>query len=115
MPVFLSSRRLGQESVVVGCTVDYSPESWRQVEGAVFERFLKSYPRPFEAHPPLDEKAGYREYRDSTPGEWPNNAVAKTYQHRRRPVYVSRTYERAKIPLHCYICWDSANYLTGCF
>jgi len=54
-------------------------ERWRDVSVAEFEAFLRDYPRPLEAHPPLNNKARFREWLDATLGEWPDNAVAKTW------------------------------------
>jgi len=55
-------------------------ESWSDVSLAEFEAFLRRYPRPLEARPPLDRKANYREWVDRTLGDWPDNAVAKSWR-----------------------------------
>jgi hypothetical protein len=52
-------------------------EKWRGVTGTEFETFLRDYPRPLEARPPLFFKANYREWVDPTVGAWPEGAVAK--------------------------------------
>jgi len=44
-----------------------------------FEAFLRRYPRPLEARPPLTRKANYREWVDPALGKWPGNAVAKCW------------------------------------
>lgn len=54
-------------------------ERWRDVSAAEFEAFLRAYPRPLEARPPLSRKARYREWLDVALGVWPENAVAKTW------------------------------------
>ena len=54
-------------------------EHWRDVSSTEFEAFLRDYPRPLEARPPLHQKANYREWLDATFGSWPDNAVAKTW------------------------------------
>ena len=55
-------------------------ERWRDVSVQEFEAFLRRYPRPLEARPPLTRKANYREWVDVTLGDWPRNAVAKSYR-----------------------------------
>ena len=55
-------------------------EQWRDVPREEFERFLREYPRPLEARPPLMRKANYREWVDPTLGNWPGNAVAKAWR-----------------------------------
>lgn len=55
-------------------------EHWRAVSAAEFEAFLRDYPRPLEAHPPLSHKgARFRAWLDASLGSWPDNAVAKTW------------------------------------
>ena len=57
-----------------------APERWRDVSAAEFDAFLRGYPRPLEAHPPLSHKgARFRAWLDATLGAWPANAVAKTW------------------------------------
>jgi hypothetical protein len=58
-------------------------ESWCDVSLAEFESFLREYPRPLEARPPLSRKANYREWVDPTLGNWPDNAVAKCWRRAR--------------------------------
>jgi len=53
-------------------------ERWFDVSRAEFEAFLRDYPRPLEARPPLRQKASYREWVDPTIGAWPGNAVGKS-------------------------------------
>lgn len=55
-------------------------ETWCDVALAEFEAFLREYPRPLEARPPLARKANYREWVDPTLGHWPDNAVAKSWR-----------------------------------
>jgi hypothetical protein len=55
-------------------------EQWRDVSLAEFEMFLREYPRPLEARPPLSRKANYREWVDPALGTWPGNAVAKSWR-----------------------------------
>jgi hypothetical protein len=45
-------------------------ERWFDVSLAEFEAFLRDYPRPLEARPPLRQKANYREWVDPTIGAW---------------------------------------------
>jgi hypothetical protein len=55
-------------------------ESWRDVSLAEFEAFLRNYPRPLEARPPLSQhKVNFRAWLDASLGEWPDNAVAKAW------------------------------------
>jgi hypothetical protein len=54
-------------------------EHWRDVPRIEFDAFLRDYPRPLEARPPLTRKARYREWLDPALGNWPNNAVAKCW------------------------------------
>jgi hypothetical protein len=50
-------------------------ESWRDVSLAEFEAFLRNYPRPLEARPPLSQrKVNFRAWLDASLGEWPDNA-----------------------------------------
>ena len=66
-------------------------ELWRDVSAAEFEAFLRDYPRPLEAHPPLSHKgARFREWLDATLGAWPDNAVAKTWSRGRCTGYQVR-------------------------
>jgi len=39
-------------------------EHWRDVSQSELEDFLRRYPRPLEARPPLTRKANYREWLD---------------------------------------------------
>jgi hypothetical protein len=57
---------------------------------AEFEAFLRTYPRPLEARPPLRRKANYREWVDLTLGEWPAGAVAKSWTRGRSQGYQIR-------------------------
>jgi hypothetical protein len=69
-------------------------EHWRDVSIDAFEAFLRDYPRPLEARPPLSRKARYREWTDATLGRWPGNAVAKTWTRGRSMGYQIRDASR---------------------
>jgi len=43
----------------------------REVTSLEFEAFLREYPRPLEAIPPLTQKARFREWLDAPPGASP--------------------------------------------
>jgi hypothetical protein len=55
-------------------------ENWTDVSLLEFEKFLREYPRPLEARPPLTRKANFREWLDPTLGTWPDSAVAKSWR-----------------------------------
>jgi hypothetical protein len=55
-------------------------ENWSDVSLGEFQTFLREYPRPLEARPPLSRKANYREWVDLSLGRWPENAVAKAWK-----------------------------------
>ena len=55
-------------------------EHWSDVSLAEFEAFLRNYPRPLEARPPLRRKANYREWVDPSIGVWPGNAIGKSWK-----------------------------------
>jgi hypothetical protein len=55
-------------------------ENWSDVSPGEFQTFLREYPRPLEARPPLSRKANYREWVDLSLGRWPENAVAKSWK-----------------------------------
>jgi hypothetical protein len=55
-------------------------ERWFDVSVLEFEAFLRDYPRPLEARPPLNQKANYREWVDPSTGAWPGNAVGKSWK-----------------------------------
>ncbi len=57
----------------------FCPMRWHSVTSVEFERFLPTYPRPLEAQPPIKRKAIYREWLDSSFGEWPQSVVAKRW------------------------------------
>jgi hypothetical protein len=54
-------------------------EHWADVSRIEFEAFLRDYPGPLEARPPLTRKANYREWVDPALGNWPGNAAAKCW------------------------------------
>ena len=55
----------------------HPPEHWREVNYLEFDRYLREYPRPLVADPPLNRPARLREWFDISLGHWPHNAVAK--------------------------------------
>jgi hypothetical protein len=55
-------------------------ERWFDVSLPELEAFLRDYPRPLEARPPLRQKANYREWLDPSIGAWPANAVGKSWK-----------------------------------
>ena len=56
-------------------------QEWLDVSLAEFEAFLRQYPRPLEARSPLTQrKVNFRAWLDASLGEWPDNAVAKTWK-----------------------------------
>jgi hypothetical protein len=55
-------------------------ERWFDVSLPEFEAFLRDYPRPLEARPPLIRKANFREWCDAALGKWPGNSVAKCWR-----------------------------------
>ena len=55
-------------------------EHWLNVSREEFEAFLREYPRPLEARPPVERKANYREWLDPALGAWPDSAVAKAWK-----------------------------------
>jgi hypothetical protein len=57
-----------------------SRERWFDVSLPEFEAFLRDYPRPLEARPPLHQQANYREWVDPALGKWPGNAVGKSWK-----------------------------------
>ena len=57
------------------------PEIWCEVSSIELERFVREYPRPFEARPALSQrKVNYREWLGPALGERPTNVVAKTWK-----------------------------------
>ena len=55
-------------------------ERWFDVSLAEFEAFMRDYPRPLEAHPPLAQKANFREWVDPSIGASPGSAVWKSWR-----------------------------------
>jgi hypothetical protein len=75
------------------CMVDREiqvAEVWHTVSGIEFRRFLSAYPRPLHAEPPIERKARYREYRDTTLPPWPEDVIAKSHEWRRSVTYLVR-------------------------
>ena len=67
------------------------PEPWRDVSSIELDRFVREYPRPLEARPPLSQrKVNYREWLDPTLAEWPANVVAKSWKRGRCAGYQVR-------------------------
>jgi hypothetical protein len=55
-------------------------ERWFDVSLLEFEAFLRDYPRPLDTRSPLKQKANYREWVDPSTGEWPGNAVGRSWR-----------------------------------
>jgi hypothetical protein len=66
---------------------------WRFVSAIEFAEFLRAYPRPLKARPPLGRKARFRTYRDATLGAWPADVVAKEFH-----VHRGSTFEVLDLP-----------------
>jgi hypothetical protein len=74
-------------------------DDWREVGYLEFDRYLREYPRPLVADPPLNRPAQIREWFDVALGSWPANAVARQYATQRgsyqvKPV-TTRSYARS--------------------
>jgi len=54
-------------------------EQWVDISHLELQAFLRDYPRPLEARPPMDRKARFREWVDPKLGPWPEGAVAKMW------------------------------------
>jgi hypothetical protein len=66
-------------------------ERWCDVSRLEFEAFLRDYPCPLEARPPLSQrKVNFRAWLDASLGEWPENEVAKTWRRGRCTGYQIR-------------------------
>ena len=70
--------------------------SWRDVSQLEFDAFLRRYPRPLEARPPLPRKANFRQWLDLTLGQWPKSVVAKCWKRGACRGYQVRTDECAQ-------------------
>lgn len=55
-------------------------ERWFDVSLPEFEAFLRDYPRPLRARPPLTHKANFREWIDASIGASPGSAVGKSWR-----------------------------------
>ena len=55
-------------------------ERWFDVSALEFEAFLRDYPRPLEARPPLNRKADFREWVDPSVGACPGTVVGKAWK-----------------------------------
>src|SRR5262249_20368179 len=71
-------------------TLDQWPGPSYSATGPTYRRsslgeFLRDYPRPLEARPPLNQKATFREWVDPVSVERPGNAVGKSWKRRRLP------------------------------
>lgn len=53
---------------------------WRLISDSEFAHFLRNYPRPLTAEPPLTRKARFRRFLDPTLGAWPNSEVATVHR-----------------------------------
>jgi len=69
-----------------------APERWFDVSLGEFETFLRDYPRPLAARPPLDRPATRREWVDPTLGNWPGSAVARCRKQRHCAGYQIRLF-----------------------
>lgn len=65
-------------------------EPWWFITAAEFEAFIRTYPRPLEAAPPLERKANFRSYSDPSLGQWPGNVVATAHTGRTTAVFAVR-------------------------
>lgn len=54
-------------------------KGWRLVSNSEFEEFLRRYPRPLTADPPLSKKTRFRRFRDLTLGPWLASQVATVH------------------------------------
>jgi len=54
-------------------------QQWTDVTHEELVAFLREYPRPLEARPPMHRKARFREWIDLTLGPWPDGSVAKMW------------------------------------
>jgi hypothetical protein len=63
---------------------------FRFVSAAEFDAFLRAYPRPLVADPPLDKAARFRTYSDPALGSFPRNVVAKWHAGRRNALFEIR-------------------------
>jgi len=55
---------------------------WRLVSERELEDFLRSYPRPLTAEPPLARNARFRRFLDPSLGAWPVSEIATVrYSH----------------------------------
>jgi hypothetical protein len=52
---------------------------WRDATQMELDSFLRTYPNPLDAQPPIERKARYREWCDAMFGDWPDNVVAKCW------------------------------------
>lgn len=67
-----------------------SGKRWRVVSNREFEEFLRRYPRPLTADPPLSKKSRFRSFLDPTLGPWPESQVATVHCTHRSTVNVVR-------------------------
>lgn len=63
---------------------------WRLVSDGEFQEFLRRYPRPLTANPPLTQKARFRRFLDPGLGEWPTSEVASAHRSHGSTVNVVR-------------------------
>lgn len=64
---------------------------WRLVSDRELADFLRRYPRPVTAEPPLTRKARFRRFLDPTLGSWPSSEVATAHQSHGSTVNTVRT------------------------
>jgi hypothetical protein len=65
-------------------------KGWRLVSNREFEEFLRRYPRPLTADPPLSKKARFRRFLDPTLGPGPASQVATVHSVHRSTVNAVR-------------------------
>lgn len=64
--------------------------SWRLVSDREFQEFLRCYPRPLSASPPLTQRARFRRFLDPALGQWPTSEVASAHRSHGSTVNVVR-------------------------
>jgi hypothetical protein len=64
---------------------------WRLVSDGEFQEFLRRYPRPIIADPPLSQKARFRRFLDPSLGPWPISQIATVHRAHRSTIIVIRT------------------------
>ena len=60
-------------------TIEYGT-GWQLISETEFANFLRTYPRPLKAEPPLTRKARFRRFLDPSLGPWPSSEVATVHR-----------------------------------